>query len=1160
MLGSFFTDTPCPLTTLLYDPEEDGFYLLSRHFARLQSVIDNFFPGAPNTLNIEEFTNALWECVHILGSDVRQRVRVVVSPELKYQVTATSLPKTTTDILSLRLDPLPTNVPLPAAQKSTSRHLYDAARIRVGANYASTNCSETPFDVLMWNTRAEITETSIANFAVYLRGSELRAAAPSRSWSIEELERGTFVTPRADQGLIPGVMRAKLLEDGEIVEGTITKEAVLQYAKYPDSYRMISFNAVRKVFDVRLFPSTIKNSVHSPTSPCVRTSDTMTSKVSESDRTVTPHPVSRLLPPINTLSVTPSDTPDTTPGLTPVSSPSPRPSTSSSFSTHGRSIELPVPTPFSVDAEVRAPFPWRRGVIIDCYDSYTNNLLQLFDQDDVTFGQDFDSTLAAHVTVLRADQISWIDFESQVLPYLDFVILSPGPGSPHIPSDIGVGGNLLLAMAPERLASHPIPVLGVCLGHQALAALFGGRVIPAAELVHGRTVPVQHNGTGLFEGLPAGQFLKMVRYNSLTVDASALPAELELIAVNPDDNEIMGLKHVSLPLYGVQFHPESVCSRRSSNGFDAGKQILHNFMNIVDAFWVECGRPERLPLPESVRQLGVLDLAMGEHSSMASIRQPRDNGMPAMPFRVARYDIGSFIPAFAQNRPDLLFEATSYSPISSFFWLDSAAAAPGDSFARFSYMGPTSLDNCISYDLATDKISCGKGSERTLDKGDTFWHWMDRVQSDLARQTDTGTGSEGLQCGFVGYFGYEMKLGALPGYTSIPSSDEQTHAPDAQFMFADRLLAYDHWNKSWIALGLVRCNGSPHADTLLEQELGLSAGISEDEFSSWVETVKRQVRSVQDATPTTLATPDNDPLPLHFSYDSTPETYKSAIKACQSHIAEGNSYEICLTGQYTASAGETPLNHLAVYKHFRTQNPASHAAFVSFPATKTTIMSCSPELFIRFDGANGRQAIMKPIKGTLRRSKCRCGGLCKLPACGARKAECDAARFKKDEERIQAFVNDPKETAENLMIADLIRANLLEFCSASSVDVTKLFALETYENVYSLVSTITGTIPPSVGPVEGIRRCFPPGSMTGAPKLRSVQLLDTLETSPRRGIYSGCLGFLSLDDRAVFSVVIRTLVAHGDQLGYGAGGAITWLSDVDGEWGEVVLKAQSVLK
>lgn len=268
------------------------------------------------------------------------------------------------------------------------------------------------------------------------------------------------------------------------------------------------------MYDVRLPPSALENPIHCLADPCIRTNNAIASKFPESGRT-TNHSISRLLPPINTSSTTP----DTTPGLTPVSSPSPRPSTAS-FSTHGKSVELSIPPPFSVDGELRVPFPWRRGIIIDCYDSYTNNLLQLFDQDDVALGQDFDSALAAHVAVLRADQISWPDFESQVLPHLDFVILSPGPGSPHVPSDIGVGGNLLLAMASDRLAIHPIPVLGVCLGHQALAALFGGRVISAAELVHGRTVPVQHDGTGLFEGLPAGQPLKMVRYNSLTVDAS----------------------------------------------------------------------------------------------------------------------------------------------------------------------------------------------------------------------------------------------------------------------------------------------------------------------------------------------------------------------------------------------------------------------------------------------------------------------------------------------------------------------------------------------------------------------------------------------------------------------------------------------------------------
>ncbi|KAG9118893.1 Protein phosphatase PP2A regulatory subunit B, partial [Ceratobasidium sp. 392] len=1081
----------------------------------------------------EEFMCELNKAVGVLGSDVRQRVRVVLASNLRYAITSTPLLKTATRIASLHLDIAPTDLPSGAIHKSTRRDVYESARARVGADYASDGGPhDPPFDVLMWNMHGNVTETSIANFAVFLEGSELQRAVPGRSDG-----RGIYVTPKVDKGLIPGVMRAELLEKGTLVEGNVTRDEVLRYARYPDRYPMICFNAVRGVYDVRLdiLPVNPRETANS-----LMLVDTTPSKNDHLE----PMPVPNLFLDIPTTWPS-SATPDTTPGLTPGSS------VRRSFGSFTHRVSKQ--TLDALQPESSPPFVWRRGVIIDCYDSYTNNLLQLFDQEE-----SFSSSLGSYVTVLRADQLSWPDFEADVLPHLDFVILSPGPGSPHVPADIGVGGNLLLAMASERLSTQPIPILGVCLGHQALAALFGGKVVPAGELVHGRTVPVRHDGSGLFAGLPADMPLQMVRYNSLTVDASALPNDLEVIATNPNDGEIMGLKHKSLPLYGVQFHPESICSRRSMSQVDPGKRILCNFMDIVDAFWTVHGRPDRLPLPRNIQQLGVLDLTERDQLTSPFVRHPSSQShSSSVSFEVVRYDIGRFIPSFARARPDLVFEATSYSAEGPFFWLDSAAAAPGDTFARFSYMGPTSAEQCISYSLATHTITCGTGRQHTLDEDDTFWHWMDRVQSDLAKQVDAGKGVEGLRCGFVGYFGYEMKTGALPGYFAHPEheDDSSMDTPDAQFMFSDRVLAYDHWNHSWSVLGLVRRG---LAETLLRRDIGMDVGMGEEEFENWVQSIKRGFGALKVTEAAVLG--ELDPLPLRFPYNSTPDAYKSAIKACQSHIADGNSYELCLTGQYTASSSNTMLDHLAIYKHFRTQNPASHAAFVSFPSTQTTIMSCSPELFIRFDGENGRQAVMKPIKGTLKRSKCRCGGLCKLQAGGSRKAECDAARYKEDEERVRAFVNDPKETAENLMITDLIRANLLEFCDPSSTDVTKLFALETYENVYSLVSTITGAIPPSVGPVEGIRRCFPPGSMTGAPKLRSVQLLDTLETSSRRGIYSGCLGFLSLDDRAVFSVVIRTLVAHKDILSYGAGGAITWLSDVDGEWAEVVLKAQSVLK
>ncbi|KAG8758568.1 Protein phosphatase PP2A regulatory subunit B, partial [Ceratobasidium sp. 428] len=604
------TDVSCPLTTLLYVPNE-GFYLLSRHIARLQSGAVELFSRPEVSLDVEELTRELEKTVGVLGSDVRQRIRVVLSQDLQYKITSTPLPKASGRTFLLRLDTSATDLPSRAIHKTTSREVYDSARARVEADYTSDGWAHgPPFDVLMWNIRGDVTETSIANFAVFLDGSELQQAVPE--WNGD---RGVYVTPRADKGLIAGIMRAELLEDGTLVEGDFTREDVLRYARCPDRYPMICFNAVRGVYKVHLDVSLGAAPVSPTTQPvCV---DIAPNK----NNTSGSMPASKLFLDIPDVR-TGSPTPDTTPCLTPVSSAR----RSSVSSAHHAS--KPILDEFQQEND--SPFVWRRGVIIDCYDSYTNNLLQLFDQEE-----SFNSSLGSYVTVLRADQVSWSDFEANVLPHLDFVILSPGPGSPHVPADIGVGGNLLLAMASERLSIQPIPVLGVCLGHQALAALFGGKVVSAGELVHGRTVPVRHEGSGLFEGLPVDRPLRMVRYNSLTVDASTLPNDLEVIATNPDDGEIMGLKHKLLPLYGVQFHPESICSRRSMSGIDPGKQILRNFMKIVDTFWSTHGRPNRTPLPSTVRQLGVLDLTETERPVSVLARHPSPQSLPdAVPFRV----------------------------------------------------------------------------------------------------------------------------------------------------------------------------------------------------------------------------------------------------------------------------------------------------------------------------------------------------------------------------------------------------------------------------------------------------------------------------------------------------------------------------------------------
>jgi para-aminobenzoate synthetase component I len=259
------------------------------------------------------------------------------------------------------------------------------------------------------------------------------------------------------------------------------------------------------------------------------------------------------------------------------------------------------------------------------------------------------------------------------------------------------------------------------------------------------------------------------------------------------------------------------------------------------------------------------------------------------------------------------------------------------------------------------------------------------------------------------------------------------------------------------------------------------------------------------------------------------EKYLGLIAEAQKHIEAGDVYQICLTNQIEVATQADPLS---VFLRLRANNPAPYSAFIKIG--DRTVVSSSPEQFI-LAGSDGSVST-KPIKGTRPR--------------GASEAE--------DREIMLELSGDSKETAENLMIVDLMRNDLGKVSEVGSVAVPKLFDVETYATVHQLVSTVTGQLAQGETAWTAVKAAFPGGSMTGAPKIRAMEIIRELEQG-ERGIYSGCLGYLSGDGSAEFAMVIRSITFESGVARIGVGGGITIDSDPLAELEETKLKAKALL-
>lgn len=762
-------------------------------------------------------------------------------------------------------------------------------------------------------------------------------------------------------------------------------------------------------------------------------------------------------------------------------------------------------------------------LLIDSYDSFTFNLSTLVEK--VT-GQ--------KVVTIHNDSLSDQHLIQQILPLFDAVVVGPGPGHPAVPSDVGV-----LPALWKLTETSLVPVFGVCLGFQSLVLGFGGEISRLKIVKHGQPGFIRHNGSDIFEGLPQGY--PSIRYHSLY--AAKLPPCLEELAWCSDNNDaeriIMAIKHKQLPFWGVQYHPESICSEQ-------GQEIILNFWQHAQKWSVLNHRLTRHDAAkyDEMLKYSIKPKPLFDDSTIYSSRSINENiggninGNASSNLRNlngiangitnentngnSRNANGTFkddthVKGFINFKstffdPDIIPLTMISDQLDTPFVILGSGAHPG----RWSIIGvlENGVTPLLSYyrtyqsnNVFVRKLGDSVDKSTVVPIGDLhggIWSYLAGFMApkidaykDIQRPQDaTFIG------GLVGYFGYDSaSTDSRPPYRDCV---DRRYA-DVSLVYVDRTILVDNDTKRAFAVSL-RPNDNEWVDFTLNMINSLEG---------------KEIPPVPNSLGEhpTVVLPDKNEYIAH-------------INEAKNYLLSGDSYELCLTAQTKISFPQ-PIDSYKLYKILYKRNPAPYSCYFNFDST---LVGSSPERFMSWtkDGV----CEFRPIKGTVKKG----------PTV--------------TKEMADKILNSPKERGENLMIVDLIRHDLNQLLT--DVRVSKLMTVEEYKTVYQLVSVIKGNLPDNYKGLDLLAHSLPPGSMTGAPKIRSVEILEDLEDNQPRGIYSGVAGYWSVHDEGDWSVIIRSAFSYVEdglrEWRIGAGGAITILSDCEEEWEEMKIKLESALQ
>ncbi|MFP3937078.1 MAG: aminodeoxychorismate synthase component I [Phycisphaerae bacterium] len=430
------------------------------------------------------------------------------------------------------------------------------------------------------------------------------------------------------------------------------------------------------------------------------------------------------------------------------------------------------------------------------------------------------------------------------------------------------------------------------------------------------------------------------------------------------------------------------------------------------------------------------------------------------------------------------------------------SAAVRDEYGRFTVLACRPLDVLT---LRGGDLSDAAG--RTLATGDDeIW----RTLSDAFAAVDATGRVEEYCPGWIGYVGYELgrHIERLPA-TAV----RDTVLPDLRLAFHDAILLHDSADESWRLVELLFDSPPPGAGQAADALRGV-------------------LTRAQNATPPRTRQDSaalSEPAESNFS----PDAYRRAVQRCLDYIAAGDIFQVNLSQRLTVPDAPPPE---AIYRALRDGNPAAYAAYLDFESAgrRCAVAGSSPELFMR---VRDEKVETRPIKGTRRRPD-------------------DPA----EQQRVtEELLSCEKDNAELAMIIDLLRNDLGRVCRYGSVRVAEQRRLEVHPTVLHLVGTVRGRLRGNVGPAELLRATFPGGSITGAPKIRAMEIIDELEPHAR-GVYTGCVGIVGVNGSCEWNIAIRTVVWEGGNAHVQVGGGIVADSTPQGEYRETLDKARAMLR